>query len=313
MQNSKNTWLSVLKKLLPKKRMKQQKYTATDIFAKVLYVLAWFVLLLLAVSMLLMPVWMLLNAFKDPIEDMYNTNIFALPQTLRWKNFKAVFTFFEYFDFDIVNMLIVSVLMSTVKPFLSIFFTTCWAYIIAKYNFFGAKFWYSFGIILMILPVVGTGAAAMRINVKLGIYDNLFMNIITGPSGGFSGMNFLIMYAAFKALPWDYAESVSIEGGGFYTIFFKIYLPMVLPNIMVLMVLAFMSAWNEWQGYMIWLPSYPNIAYGMYLFNQKANALSYGTKEVLAGFTIAAIPTVIIYLSTQKIITSKFVVGGLKG
>lgn len=305
--------LRFLKALLPKKRMKQKHYSAADIVAKVFYFISWIVLFVLAISMLMMPLWMILNAFKDPIEDLYNTNIFAFPETFRWENFTAVFKFFEFFDFNIMKMIGVSVLMSTVKPFLIIYFTTCWAYIIAKYKFIGAKFWYTFGIILMVLPVVGTGAAAMRINVKLGIYDNLFMNIITGPSGGFSGMNFLIMYAAFKALPWDYAESVSIEGGGFYTIFFKIYFVMVIPNFMVLMVLSFMTAWNEWQGYMIWLPSYPNIAYGMYLFNQKANSLSYGTKEVLAGFTIAAIPTVLLYLGTQKVITSKFIVGGLKG
>jgi ABC-type maltose transport system permease subunit len=33
----------------------------------------------------------------------------------------------------------------------------------------------------------------------------------------------------------------------------------------------------------------------------------------MAGFTIVIIPTVALYLSSQKLILSKFTVGGLKG
>ena len=165
----------------------------------------------------------------------------------------------------------------------------------------------------MIIPIVGNLPSAMQVNKALGVYDNLFLNIIFSPNGCFYGVNFLLMYGAFKALPWDYAESMFIDGGGHYTVLFKIYFPMILPQFVTLFVLGFMGTWNDYQTNMIWLPSYPNIAYGMYLFNQRATAFRVSLPQLMSGFTLIMIPTAILYISTQKIITSKFMVGGLKG
>ena len=207
----------------------------------------------------------------------------------------------------------VSFLMSTVPQLLGLFFTTCFAYIEAKYEFIGRKFFFNFGIVLLIIPIVGNSASSMQIRKALNVYDNLFMHIITSPSGCFSGMNFLMLYAAFKVLPWDYAESVFIDGGNSYTVFFRIYLPMVLPQVFAFFVLGFMGAWNDYSTYMVWLPSTPNVAYGMYLFNLRANLFRMTQPELMAGFTIVMIPTAILYIFTQNLITSKLLVGGLKG
>ena len=79
-----------------------------------------------------------------------------------------------------------------------------------EYEFIGRKFYFSLGIVIMILPIVGSMPSAMQINKALGVYDNLFLNIITSPVGCFSGTNFLLMYGAFKSLPWDYAEAANL-------------------------------------------------------------------------------------------------------
>ena len=165
----------------------------------------------------------------------------------------------------------------------------------------------------MILPIVGSMPSAMQINKALGVYDNLFLNIITSPVGCFWGTNFLLMYGAFKSIPWDYAEAAQIDGAGRYRIFFDFYLRMALPQAVVLMVLGFMGTWNDYSTYLVWLPSTPNISYGMYLFNLRAGAYRVSLPELMAGFTMVTIPTIILYACTQKIINRKFMVGGLKG
>ena len=49
------------------------------------------------------------------------------------------------------------------------------------------------------------------------------------------------------------------------------------------------------------------------MFQYNASLYMVGTPIVLAGFTVLAIPTTILYLLSQKLIMSKFNVGGLKG
>ena len=284
-----------------------------EISSKIVYWISWVLLWIQTISLLVIPIYMLLTAFKSSNLEVVR-NPFGFPKTLVWKNFTVIFTVIEEkLQLSVTNMLGVSFIMSTVPQILILFFTTCFAYVEAKYDFIGKKFFFNFGIILMIIPIVGNTAASMQIRKALHVYDNLFLHIMVSPSGCFSGMNFLMLYAAFKVLPWDYAESVFIDGGNSYTVFFKIYLPMVLPQVFAFFVLGFMAAWNDYSTYMVWLPSTPNVSYGMYLFNLRANQFRMTQPELMAGFTIVMIPTAILYILTQNLITSKLLVGGLKG
>ena len=165
----------------------------------------------------------------------------------------------------------------------------------------------------MIIPIVGNLASAMQVRKFLHVYNNMFMHIITSPVGCFYGMNFLLLYAAFKGMPWDYAESVFIDGGNNYTVLFKIYFPMIMPTLLSLFLLSFMGAWNDYSTYLIWLPDYPNVAYGMYRFTQDADKYLVDLPVLMAGFTLVMIPTIVLYFFTHNTIQSRMMVGGLKG
>ncbi len=281
--------------MIQRQQAAKKSVTALDVASKTVYWGLWIVLVFYALSMLVLPLYMLITAMKeDNLECVFNP--FGLPQKIVWSNFTEIFKIFdEKLNVSIGSMFFVSIVTSVVRPLLSTFFTTCWAYLEAKYNFFGKKFFFSLGIVLMILPIIGSLPAAMQVNKALGVYDNLFMSIITGCGGGFYGTNFLLMYGAFKAIPWDYAEAAQIDGAGRYRIFFDFYLRMALPQAVVLMVLGFMGTWNDYSTYMVWLPSTPNISYGMYLFNQCANSYRVSLPQLMAGFTMVMIPTIIIY------------------
>ena len=299
--------------LVPRPLIGKNTVTPMDIFSKVVYWVLWGDLIIYALSMLVLPVYMLITSLKaDNLECMYNP--FGLPAKLNWSNFSEIFVIIdEQLEDSVGSMFAVSFLTSVLTPLIGTFFTACFAYVEAKYEFFGRRFFFALGIAIMILPIVGSMPSAMQINKALGVYDNLFLNILTSPVGCFWGTNFLLMYGAFKSIPWDYAEAAQIDGAGRYRIFFDFYLRMALPQAVVLMVLGFMGTWNDYGTYLVWLPSTPNISYGMYLFNLRAGAYRVSLPELMAGFTMVMIPTVILYACTQKIINRKFMVGGLKG
>ena len=286
---------------------------------KFLIVFNGIIMAIYCISLLIPIVWMLSSSLKSEID--YALSSFRLPKELEWSNYVKVFDYLHVpvptsrgtVIYDFLSLAAFSLIRSTCIPLLVTFVQACCAYVLAKYKFVGNQFIYVLGIFVMITPIVGNLPSAMAVNKALGVYNNLFLNILTAPSNIF-GLNFLILYAAFKGIPWEYAEAAFIDGAGHYTIMLRIMLPMVLPTCAVLFVLSFLGIWNDYTASLIWLPSYPNLAFGLYMFQQGATAGSEGAPApvILAGFAVVMIPTIILYLVSQKLILAKFNVGGLK-
>ena len=218
--------------------------------------------------------------------------------------------------YTVVDMVFNSVITSVWGPFKSVFWLTVTAYVMARCKFPGNRFLYNYGIVLMIVPIYGTGATNMIFMRNLGLYDNLYVaELVMQPSTTWSGMNFLIMYGALKAIPMTYTEAAQLDGASQLSIMFKIIIPMVLPTCATFYLLGFIGQWNAYESFLVMYPSYPNIAYGVYRFQREASNGNVGltTPQIFAGIVFVAIIPMILYLSFQKIIRSKFTVGGLKG
>ncbi len=297
-----------------------KRNTAIRVAERFLIVLIGVVIALYCISLLIPLIWLAYSSLKDEIS--FALSAFKFPERLEWANYAKVFQYLQVpvvtsrgtvmYGFE--SLALFSLARSVCIPLLVTFVQACCAYVLAKYKFFGNHFIYALGIFVMIMPIVGNLPSAMIIYKALGVYDNLLMNILTAPSNIF-GMNFLILYAAFKGTPWEYAEAAFIDGAGHFRIMLSIMLPMALPMCAVLFILSFLGIWNDYTASLIWLPSYPNLAFGLYVFQNGATAGSEGasTPVVLAGFMVVMIPTVVLYLASQKLILSKFNVGGLKG
>ena len=103
-----------------------------------------------------------------------------------------------------------------------------------------------------------------------------------------------------------------MDGASQFTVMWRIVIPMVIPTAVAQYLLAFIGQWNDYMDVVTWLPSYPNLAFGMFLFQNEAARYGVGMPHILAGFVIVAIPTSIMWICGQKVITSKLMVGGLK-
>lgn len=213
--------------------------------------------------------------------------------------------------YNIINMLGISIAYALIISFSGVFLPSLLAYPVAKYKFRGRNLLYQINIIVMILPIIGSLPSALAVRKALNMYDNFLPFVLT--SSGAFGFNFLLLYGAFKGLPDSYKEAAMIDGAGHYTIMFRIFYPMAMPLMAALFMLAFIGAWNDYMTMVIWLPSWPNLAYGLYIYQSKALVAGYTMPEVLAGFVIIAIPTALLWGLGQKVITKNMVVGGLKG
>jgi ABC-type maltose transport system permease subunit len=64
---------------------------------------------------------------------------------------------------------------------------------------------------------------------------------------------------------------------------------------------------------MVYLPTRPTIAYGLYYFNQTTTNESNFVTVRIAGCMLVTIPVFLIFLSTRKKLIGNLTVGGIKG
>ncbi|MBP5467228.1 MAG: carbohydrate ABC transporter permease [Clostridia bacterium] len=165
----------------------------------------------------------------------------------------------------------------------------------------------------MAVPIVGALPSEIRIARALGFYDNLIGMWLM--KANFLGMYYLIFQANFKSLPWEYAESVFIDGGGHYTVLFKIMLPLSKTTIWVVAMLLFIQFWNDYQTPMMFIPSMPTAAIGLYKFRfvNISQANFGGVPMQMTGCIILMLPMMILFMFIKDKMMGNLTLGGLKG
>lgn len=290
------------------------------IFAWIVKIFVWLFMVVHCLSFVWALWWCVTSSFKGLID--FTLHPFGLPEIWKWSNYKEAFAKFSMLaptpDGTIVRygmapMLLYSFLYAGGTTFVLMVLITLCAYVISKYNFLGKEFIYTLGIVLMVIPIIGAGPADMRLNRLIGRYNNMLFVILTPSGTVFSGYQFLMIYSAFKGVSSSYAEAAEMDGAGHWLIFFKIMLPMVLPTVATFFILNFIGYWNGYGTFLVYLPSYPSLSLGIFDFEARSSVEGVPATIVMACYVIVMIPTAALYLSSQKMITAKFIVGGLKG
>lgn len=292
---------------------------AKYVVSKVVFGVMGVIMAVFALSLIVPIVWTLLSSFKDTYD--FTLRPFSLPDIWYAENYTTAWNALtvevwnaqvkQLVVYTYGRMFVYSLLITTVTSFMNVFLPAITAYIVCKYKFPGRNTLYRVAIFTMIIPIVGGLSSSLAIRRALGIYDNLIPYLLTSGSG--FGFNFILLYGAFKGLSWSYAEAAFIDGASHHRVMYRIFMPMMLPTMFALFILAFVGGWNDYMTVIVYLPSYPNLAYGIYMFNMLSTVKQHSDPEVMAGFVLVAIPTVIIWCASQKFIAGKVMVGGLKG
>ena len=303
--------------------MRRTAYRRTDlnyksrILSKIVMIVTFVIFAILALSFLVPFIWLILSSFKTIVD--YELYAFSIPSEWRWKNYVEVFRLLKarvtlpnaVIEYGFPEMIGYSFVIAIGRGFMSVFMPAIAAYVVSKYRFKLRSVLYMTSIYIMIIPIVGALPSQMVIYKTLGIYDNILPFILL-TTGSF-GYTFLLIYASFKGVSWSYAESAFMDGAGHFRVMFQIMFPMMMPVFCTLFVLSFITNWNDYLIPVTWLPSYPNLAYGMYKFQADASKNGVGMPTILAGFVVVMIPTIILYALSQKMIMSNLKMGGLKG
>ena len=284
-----------------------KKSTTSEIITAIIF-------LILFVMIAIVCIYPLFWAFNNSLKtfDEYSENNFILTKSWDFYNYYKVFNgTFQYNGVTYLGMLYNSLWILVVRVFVNIASSLMLAYAIARFEFPGRNFLYAVVIFANTIPIIGSGPATFKLLNSLNMVENP-TTIWLSWAGGFD-FAFIVLYGYFKGISPSYSESAYVEGAGELRVFFSIILPQVVPCVVAIMITQAIGVWNDYSTVMIYLRTRPNLAYGLYMFNTESIYISNSKPIYFAAAVISAVPVIVLYACTQKLILTNMTAGGLKG
>jgi raffinose/stachyose/melibiose transport system permease protein len=184
------------------------------------------------------------------------------------------------------------------------------AFVIARYDFRGREGLYTLFAAGLMFPLTVAALPLTLLLRTLGLHGTYLGVII--PSIAFALPTTIIILVPFlRAIPDELEEAASIDGASRLGFFWRILLPLSMPGLVTVGVLAFVGSWN---GYLLPLlvistGTLPQELWPLPLgVTQFSTQYSQDTAAVLAYTSLAMIPALVFFLAAERRI-----VGGLQG
>jgi multiple sugar transport system permease protein len=260
-----------------------------------------YVALTIAAAVVLFPfVWMLVTAFKVPGTE-FDTQL--LPDRPTLENFRRVFTefgFLKYFGNSIV-------VASTSALFASLFAAMA-AYAFSFKNFIFKEKVFAVLIVSMMVPGLMYVVPQFAIVKKLG-WMNTYRAMIVPHLANVFGLFLLRQYMA--TIPRSLVDAAKIDGAGDMQIFGRVVVPLSLPIIATLFLLAFQFHWSNflWQLIVTNRESLYTVPVGLAMFKQQHEEL-YTLK--MAASAVSIVPIAAIFVFAQRYFIEGITRGAVK-
>jgi len=255
-----------------------------------------------ALVVLLPYVWMIGSSLKYE-EDMFRTGWQVIPTRLRWQNYVDAWT-----QYPLGRWIFNTVLVAGVETFSTILTSVLAGYAFARLRFWGRDQLFYLYLAAMMVPIQVTLIPSFMIVRSLGLL-NTYQGIAVIHLVQFSGI--FLMRQFFLNIPSELEDAARIDGCSWLRVLWQIVLPVSLPAIAALGILAFTTGWNDflWPLVVVNKPDIMTIVLG--LASMRSESTAWG--PLMAATTLSAVPLTVVYLLFQRWFTEGIVTSGIKG
>lgn len=227
------------------------------------------------------------------------------PTTLNLENYKDVIKNNHVFV-GLKNSAILVVVSVVINSLLS----TMVAYCLTRFNFKLKKVYLAVFLIGMIIPGTVTEISRFGLMVDLHVYDTLLAPILI--YAGADLMQIYIYNQFLSQIPVSVDESAMMDGASYFTIYWKIIFPMVLPATATLGILKAVDVLNDMYIPFLYMPGANHKTLSTMLFNCIQDPRTSSIPKLSAAAVLVMIPTLVIYFIFQKFIFSGITAGAVK-
>ena len=270
---------------------------------RVIRVIIYVLLIVMAALMLVLFLWMLSASFKMN-KDVFAFPIEWIPSNPRVRNYVDIWTKIPLLTF-IFNTAKLTIIVTLLQLFTSSFA----AYAFAKLNFKGKKTLFLGYIATIAVPWQAYMVPQFMMMRSWGL-NNTHLAIICLQA--FSAFGVFLMKQFYEGVPTELCEAARIDGLSEYGIWWRVMLPLSKPALSTLTIFTFVATWNDFLAPLIYLTKteLKTIQIGLRMFISQYSA-EYGL--IMAASVIALIPVLIVFLALQKYFVQGVATAGLKG
>lgn len=179
------------------------------------------------------------------------------------------------------------------------------AYAFARYRFRGRHLLLLYTLLPRLVPGLGLMVPLYRLAVALGAIDKL-LTLIVVFTGTVLPLAVWLLVGFFQQVPRELEEAANVDGATLWTRIRFVVLPLAVPAMITIGVLAFREAWNEF-NLVLGLTSTPGsrtLPYELFLMTQTTGFTNNPGQAAFAIMTI--VPFIFVYLRIER-----YVVGGI--
>ena len=182
-------------------------------------------------------------------------------------------------------------------------------YAFARLDFRGKKAIFSLVLATMMVPVQVTIVPVFMLIRGMGLSDTLLALILPAIPTAFGTF---LMRQYFLGLPNDFAEAAALDGAGPWRIFRSVYVPLAVPGMAIVGILAFNFHWNEFFRPLILTISEQNFTLPLGLVTLQGNLGTGSISVVLAGVILSMLPALVVFIFGQRTLREGLTAGASK-
>jgi len=263
--------------------------------------------IMLAASVLMVVpfIWMLSTSFKNSVE-VFNFPIEWIPKKFYFENYSHVwlneyYPFYKFFGNSIYiafMALVGQVIVSATA-----------AYAFAKVNFRFKNFIFILYLSTMMIPHQATLVPYFALFRMLKIYNTHWALILPA---WVNMTSIFLLRQFFMSIPEDLSESAKLDGASHLRILVQIIMPLAMPAISTLIILGFVSVWNDYTNPLVFITKKDlyTITLGIAAYTEDDMTLY---NLIMVAATCAIVPIVVVYLCCQKYFIQGIATSGMKG
>lgn len=284
------------------KRINPQKFERSQI--KII------ILILPLVIFMAMPLIFIANHAFKPMEE-----LFAFPPTFfvrnaTMDNFTKLIKFSRTAGIPLSRYVFNSIIVTVLTVGLSLLFTTCAAFALAKIKFKGRNLMMQINQIALMFVAVAVLIPRYLVVCQLGMIDSVWAHIL--PLVAYPVALFLVKQFV-EQVPDSLIEAAYMDGATDMQVYWKLILPMIKPAIATASILAFQQVWTnmETSNYYINADNMKTLTFYMNTLVNANNTVS-GQGIAAAATLIMFVPNLVLFIILQNSVMNTMAHSGIK-
>ena len=264
-----------------------------------------YILILSVCVVLLIPfAWLLSTALKSEAADLFVFPPQWIPDPIVWSNFIKsweILPFGKYLFntfFIAISTVVINLILSAMTGFA-----------LARMNFVGRQYILYGVLATTMIPFQVLLIPLFIVTLKLGLVDSYAGVILPVAVNAFG---IFLLRQAFSTIPVDLEYAARIDGCTDWQIFIRVMLPLIKPALATLAAFTFVAQWNDFIWPLIVLKNRDLYTLQLGLASLQG-VFGVNWRYISAASIIALLPTIVLFLFTQRFFTKGITSGAVKG